>query len=123
MRKRRARPATSATIPVSLLLIRRRGLNAYCQKWMSERCTMRTVSASTAAVEAETVRIVHLSDIHFWQYAFNPLRLMSKRLTGMVALVAGRARRFRMAAVPRVVDRIRSLDPDHILITGDITTT
>ena len=37
------------------------------------------------------MRIVHLSDIHFWRYAFNPLRLMSKRLTGMVALVAGRA--------------------------------
>ena len=30
------------------------------------------------------MRIVHLSDIHFWQYAFNPLRLMSKRLAGMV---------------------------------------
>jgi 3',5'-cyclic AMP phosphodiesterase CpdA len=69
------------------------------------------------------VRIVHLSDIHFWQYAFNPLRLMSKRLTGMVALLAGRARRFRMAGVPRLVDRVRNLEPDHILITGDITTT
>lgn len=69
------------------------------------------------------MRIVHLSDIHFWQYAFNPLRLLSKRLTGMVALAAGRARRFRLAGVPRVVERIRRLDPDHILITGDVTTT
>jgi 3',5'-cyclic AMP phosphodiesterase CpdA len=69
------------------------------------------------------VRIVHLSDIHFWQYAFNPLRLMSKRLTGMVSLLAGRARRFGLAGVPRLVERVRNLDPDHILITGDITTT
>lgn len=69
------------------------------------------------------MRIVHLSDIHFWQYAFNPLRLMSKRLTGMLSLAAGRARRFRLAGVPRVVERVRSLVPDHILITGDITTT
>jgi 3',5'-cyclic AMP phosphodiesterase CpdA len=69
------------------------------------------------------VRIVHLSDIHFWQYAFNPLRLMSKRLTGMVALLAGRARRFRLAGIPRLVDRVRGLSPDHILITGDLTTT
>lgn len=72
---------------------------------------------------AETVRIVHLSDIHFWRYAFNPLRLMSKRFTGMVSLVAGRARRFRLAGVPRVVERIRGIQPDHILITGDVTTT
>jgi 3',5'-cyclic AMP phosphodiesterase CpdA len=69
------------------------------------------------------VRIVHLSDIHFWQYAFNPLRLMSKRLAGTVSLLAGRARRFPLAGVPRLVDRVRSLEPDHILITGDITTT
>src|SRR5262249_11522614 len=62
-------------------------------------------------------------DIHFWQYAFNPLRLMSKRLVGTVSLVAGRARRFRLAGVPRLVDRGRSLEPDHNLITGDITTT
>lgn len=69
------------------------------------------------------MRIVHLSDIHFWRYAFNPLRLMSKRLTGMVSLAAGRARRFRLAGAPRVVERVRDLAPDHILITGDITTT
>jgi 3',5'-cyclic AMP phosphodiesterase CpdA len=80
-------------------------------------------AAVVPAIEAATLRIVHLSDIHFWRYAFNPLRLMSKRLTGMMSLLAGRARRFRMAGVPRVVDRIRSLEPDHILITGDITTT
>jgi 3',5'-cyclic AMP phosphodiesterase CpdA len=69
------------------------------------------------------VRIVHLSDIHFWQYAFNPLRLMSKRLAGMASLLAGRARRFRLAGVPRLVERVRRLEPDHILITGDLTTT
>ncbi len=69
------------------------------------------------------MRIVHLSDIHFWQYAFNPLRLMSKRLAGMASLLAGRARRFRLAGIPRLVDRVSSLEPDHILITGDLTTT
>ena len=28
-----------------------------------------------------------------------------------------------MAGVPRLVERVRSLEPDHILITGDLTTT
>jgi 3',5'-cyclic AMP phosphodiesterase CpdA len=69
------------------------------------------------------LRIIHVSDIHFWQYAFNPLRLMSKRLLGMTSLALGRARRFRLERVPELVDRVRSLNPDHILITGDLTTT
>jgi 3',5'-cyclic AMP phosphodiesterase CpdA len=69
------------------------------------------------------VRIVHLSDIHFWQYVFNPLRLMSKRVVGMTALLAGRSRRFHLGGVARLVDQVRRLDPDHILITGDLTTT
>ena len=33
---------------------------------------------------------IHVSDIHFWQYAFNPLQLFSKRLLGM-ALAPGAA--------------------------------
>lgn len=69
------------------------------------------------------MRIVHLSDIHFWQYEFNPLRLTSKRLAGMASLVAGRARRFRLAGLPGLVARVRGLEADHLLITGDLTTT
>jgi 3',5'-cyclic AMP phosphodiesterase CpdA len=69
------------------------------------------------------MRIAHLSDIHFWQYVFNPLRLMSKRLVGMVSLALGRAHRFRLERVPELVEQVCRLDPDHILITGDLTTT
>ena len=35
------------------------------------------------------LRIVHVSDIHFWQYAINPLRLLSKRLLGTTSLLSG----------------------------------
>jgi 3',5'-cyclic AMP phosphodiesterase CpdA len=69
------------------------------------------------------LRIAHLSDIHFWRYEFHPLRLFSKRLLGMSSLVLGRARRFRLERVPELVDYVRSIDPDHVLITGDLTTT
>jgi 3',5'-cyclic AMP phosphodiesterase CpdA len=69
------------------------------------------------------VRIVHLSDIHFWQYEFHPLRLMSKRLLGMASLLVHRARQFRLERVPALVDYVRRLAPDHILITGDVTST
>ena len=73
-------------------------------------------------VEA-SVRIVHLSDIHFWRYAFHPLRLLSKRLLGTASLFLGRGRRFRLERVPELIERVRSLDADHLLITGDLTTT
>jgi 3',5'-cyclic AMP phosphodiesterase CpdA len=69
------------------------------------------------------LRIVHLSDIHIWRYTFNPLRLFSKRTIGMIELLAGRARRFRLDRLAAVVERVQGLQPDHILITGDLTTT
>jgi 3',5'-cyclic AMP phosphodiesterase CpdA len=69
------------------------------------------------------LRIVHLSDIHVWRYVFNPLHLMNKRAFGMVELVARRARKFRLERLHDVVERVKGLKPDHVLITGDLTTT
>jgi 3',5'-cyclic AMP phosphodiesterase CpdA len=73
--------------------------------------------------EAGRLRIIHLSDIHVWRYAFNPLRLVNKRVVGMVELLAGRAARFRLERLKEVVARVAGLGADHILITGDLTTT
>ncbi|MDX2039029.1 MAG: metallophosphoesterase [Isosphaeraceae bacterium] len=69
------------------------------------------------------MRILHLSDIHVWQYNWNPLRLLSKRAVGMASLVAGRARRFRLERLESVVERAVGVAADHVLITGDLTTT
>lgn len=69
------------------------------------------------------MRIIHLSDIHVWRYALNPLRWFNKRAVGMVSLVAGRARKFRLERIHEVVARVLDLAPDHVLITGDLTTT
>src|SRR5262249_19541154 len=49
--------------------------------------------------------------------------LLSTRLIGMASLVSGRARRFRLEGVPRLVAQVKRLEPHHILITGDLTTT
>lgn len=69
------------------------------------------------------MRIIHLSDVHVWRYAFNPVRLLNKRAVGMFSLLAGRARRFRMERLHEVVARVIGLAPDHVVITGDLTTT
>jgi 3',5'-cyclic AMP phosphodiesterase CpdA len=69
------------------------------------------------------MRLVHLSDIHLWRYDWRPRRLLGKRAWGMLALARGRARRFRLERLADVVARVRSLEPDYTLITGDLTTT
>jgi 3',5'-cyclic AMP phosphodiesterase CpdA len=69
------------------------------------------------------VRIIHLSDIHVWRLSYNPLRLFNKRAVGMFELLTGRAGKFRLERLEAVVDRVLGLGPDHILITGDLTTT
>lgn len=69
------------------------------------------------------MRIIHLSDIHLWRLTFNPIRLLGKRSVGMFELLGGRARRFRLERLADVVERVVSLRPDHVLITGDLTTT
>jgi 3',5'-cyclic AMP phosphodiesterase CpdA len=69
------------------------------------------------------LRIVQLSDIHIWRYSFNPTKLFSKRALGILELLKGRAKKFRLERLDGVVDRVLSLRPDHVLITGDLTTT
>ena len=69
------------------------------------------------------MKLVHLSDIHVWRYTWDPRRLTSKRFLGMLDLLRGRARRFQLERLEAVVERVLQLDPDHILITGDLTTT
>ncbi len=68
------------------------------------------------------MRLVHLSDIHVWRIPRNPFRLAGKRLVGATALLLGRARRFRLERLEEVVERVRALAPDHLVITGDLTT-
>jgi 3',5'-cyclic AMP phosphodiesterase CpdA len=69
------------------------------------------------------MRIVQISDLHFWHITLNPMRLAGKRMLGMGNLMLNRARRYRMEMMPTLRDRIKELCPDHILITGDLTTT
>ena len=50
-------------------------------------CEPQSAGGRALASRGGPLRIVHVSDIHFWQYAFNPLRLLSKRLAGMASLL------------------------------------
>lgn len=69
------------------------------------------------------MRIIQLSDVHIWRYSLNPLHLINKRLVGFFTLLTGRAATYRLERVDAVVERVRGVGADHILITGDLTTT
>jgi hypothetical protein len=69
------------------------------------------------------LRIIQLSDVHVWRYSYNPFHLFNKRVIGTASLLAGRASNFRLERLDSVVARIKELAADHILITGDLTTT
>ena len=69
------------------------------------------------------MRIIHISDLHFWHITLNPLRLMGKRFLGMGNLILNRARNYKMEAMTVLVERVKELKPDHVLVTGDLTTT
>lgn len=69
------------------------------------------------------MRIVHLSDLHVWRYTWDPRRLASHRFFGMIELLRGRAGRFHLDRIEPVIARVRALEPEHVLITGDLTTT
>ena len=69
------------------------------------------------------MRIIHLSDIHVWHWPTHPAQLFNKRLIGLTSLLTGRARRFPQARLGSLVARVASLNADHLLITGDFTTT
>jgi 3',5'-cyclic AMP phosphodiesterase CpdA len=80
-----------------------------------------TFERVTGAVEQ--MRLLHISDLHFWHIPRNPLRLAGKRLFGVGNLLLNRARKFRMGTMPALVARVREVQPDHVVITGDLTTT
>ena len=53
---------------------------------------------------SRSLRLVHVSDIHFWQFAFNPLHLLNKQFLGMGSLLVQRARKFRLERIEQVVE-------------------
>ncbi|MFO0956295.1 MAG: metallophosphoesterase [Isosphaeraceae bacterium] len=68
------------------------------------------------------MRILHLSDIHVWRYSWNPRHLLGRRLFRTIELLGGRANLFDLLRLDEVIARAADLRPDHVLITGDLTT-
>ncbi len=63
-----------------------------------------------------------LGDIHLFTLKVHPRRLLSKRALGHVNLALNRRKRFEHALLPAMLERLRHLDADLTLMSGDVST-
>lgn len=68
-------------------------------------------------------RIIHITDLHFWQVVHNPLLLLNKRFLGNLNLILRRQRYVRQERAQSFLDLFPTLKADALLIGGDLTTT
>jgi len=69
------------------------------------------------------MRIIHISDLHYGKFSFNPLQLFSKRLLGNLNFLFRRQFLFDKKIIDHFEELLPSLKPTLILISGDLTTT
>ena len=69
------------------------------------------------------MRIVLFGDIHLYRLWLAPWQLLSKRILGQTNLLVNRRRRFRHNLLRSMVGQAIELNPDMLLLSGDVTTT
>lgn len=69
-----------------------------------------------------TFRLAHLSDIHLGPLPpIKRRQLFSKRITGYINWQRNRAHNMGLTTLGALTDKLRTLDPDHTVVTGDLT--
>ncbi len=71
----------------------------------------------------DSIRIAHISDLHFSKATFNPLQFFSKRWLGNINLIFSRQQDYLAERLFPLVSLFKELDVEHVIITGDLTTT
>ncbi|MCC6621128.1 MAG: metallophosphoesterase [Deltaproteobacteria bacterium] len=68
------------------------------------------------------MRIAHVSDLHILDLAgVGWTRFLNKRLTGLVMLIGKRKEAHPVRLARRLVEALLELEPDHVVVTGDLT--
>lgn len=70
-----------------------------------------------------SLNIAHLSDLHFSKITLNPAQFLSKRWLGNVNLLFSRGKKVGSKRLPRLVDLLKELHTNLVIITGDLTST
>jgi 3',5'-cyclic AMP phosphodiesterase CpdA len=69
------------------------------------------------------MRVALIGDIHATRRLVAPWALLGKRALGLANAWLNPKRRFRLELLRHVLDRMAEIDPDHLLLTGDLTAT
>ncbi|MBB6430836.1 metallophosphoesterase family protein [Algisphaera agarilytica] len=68
------------------------------------------------------MKLIVLGDIHLFTLDVHPRRLVSKRLFAHTNLLMNRRHRFNHALLPDLVEHAKSLSPEMVLFSGDVST-
>ncbi|MEM6854230.1 MAG: metallophosphoesterase [Planctomycetota bacterium] len=68
------------------------------------------------------MKLAVLGDIHLFTLDVHPRRLLSKRVFAHTNLLMNRRHRFNHALLPALVDKAKSLSPELVLFSGDVST-
>jgi len=74
-------------------------------------------------MEKNSLRIAQISDLHFSKPSWNPSQFFSKRWIGNLNLLLTRKREYEHQRLLTLPDFFKNAAVDHVLITGDLSTT
>jgi len=69
------------------------------------------------------MRLIQMSDIHWAVPCFNPRKLFNKRIIGQINYLYNRQFKVDKGLVARLADHLAKETWDHLVMTGDLTTT
>ena len=70
------------------------------------------------------MRIAHLSDLHAPDFhGASWTEFLNKRVTGLVNFLGKRSHQHPLWLCDRLFEAVREADPDHVVITGDVSNT
>lgn len=69
----------------------------------------------------DTLKIVHISDLHFSHITLNPNQFINKRWIGNMNLIFFRKHVYQIEHLPHLPELFNALDIDHVCITGDFS--
>jgi len=70
-----------------------------------------------------SLRIAHISDLHFSKFNFSPLQFLSKRFLGNANLLFSRGRKFKPHKLIGFADFLVDTRVDLVIVSGDFSTT
>ncbi len=71
----------------------------------------------------KSLKIAHISDLHFGKFSLNPFQLFSKRWVGNLNLLFKRQREFKPENLENFAEELKAQGVEGVIITGDFTTT